>query len=224
VVDSPETYRSILNSCRYAGVSVTLDIIIGAVAAWLIVRTQARARGFMDALVMLPLAVPGIILAAGYVKMTAPGTWLEAIGPTGDPFMILVIAYSVRRIPFVVRGVGAGLQQVPETLEEAACNLGARKHQAAWRITLPLIAANIIAAGVLTFAFAMLEVSDSLVLAQRQADYPITKQIYDLFNAGTIEGQNLAAALGVYGMVLLGGTMGIASLLLGKRLGAIFRA
>jgi len=88
-----------------------------------------------------------------------------------------------------------------------------------------LIAANIIAAGVLTFAFAMLEVSDSLILAQTAEYYPITKQICRLATStGSPDAINQAAAMGVYGMMLLGTTMGIASLLLGKRLGMIFRA
>ena len=47
------------------------------------------------------------------------------------------------------------------------------------RVTLPLIFANLIAGGLLAFAFAMLEVSDSLILAQKQAYYPITKAIMD---------------------------------------------
>ena len=125
----------------------------------------------------------------------------------------------------MVRGVSAGLQQVPESLEEAARNLGASKLRAAARITLPLIAANVIAAAVITFAFAVLEVSDSLVLAQTSEYYPITKQIYRLAtSAGSPDAIHQAAALGIYGMLLLGGTMGLASALLGRRLGAIFRA
>ncbi len=224
VITSDDTYQSILNSLQYAGISTVVDVLLGCVAAWLIVRSKIRGRHILDSLVMLPLAVPGLILAAGYVAMTVPGGPLEHIGPTRDPFVILVIAYSIRRLPFVVRGVSAGLQQVPESLEEAARNLGASKRGAAMRITLPLIAANLVAAGVLAFSFAMLEVSDSLVLAQRSADYPITKQIYILFTSGTRESYNVAAALGVYGMALLGGTMALASLLLGRRLGAIFRA
>jgi len=150
---------------------------------------------------------------------------LAAIGPTRNPFVILVIAYAVRRIPFVVRGVSAGLQQVPESLEEAARNLGASRAGAAIRIAFPLIAANLIAAAVLTFSFSMLEVSDSLILAQTQQHYPITKQIYTLaVSTGSPETAYQAAALGVYGMVLLGGAVATASALLGKRLGAIFRA
>jgi iron(III) transport system permease protein len=224
VIRSEETYRSILNSLKYAGVSTLVDIVLGGLAAWLIIRTKIFGARALDALVMLPLAVPGVILAAGYIAMTVPGSWLESIGPGGRPFTILVIAYSVRRLPFIVRAVSAGLQQVPESLEEAARNLGSTKFHAAWRITVPLIAANIVAGAVLTFSFAMLEVSDSLILAQRSVDYPITKQIYVLFTSGTGEAMNIAAALGVYGMVLLGGTMALASALLGRRLGTIFRA
>jgi len=224
VITSEETYTSILNSLRYAGLATLIDLLFGGLAAWLIVRSRVAGSTLLDGLCMLPLAVPGVILAAGYVAMTVPGSPLEGIGPRNNPFAILVIAYSIRRLPFVVRGVSAGLQQVPESLEEAARNLGSSKARTLWRITIPLIAANIVAAGVLTFAFAMLEVSDSLILAQRTPDYPITKQIYILFTSGTGQAANTAAALGVYGMALLGGTLALASALLGRRLGAIFRA
>jgi iron(III) transport system permease protein len=223
-VTRPETYNSIINSLKYAGLSTLVDLVLGCLAAWLIVRAKVRGRVLLDGLTMLPLAVPGLILAAGYVAMTAKGSALEALSPMNSAMVILVIAYSVRRLPFVVRGVSAGLEQVPETLEEAARNLGASRAQATMRVTVPLIAANIIAAGVLTFSFAVLEVSDSLVLAQLQSDYPITKAIYLVASQGSEDAANVASALGVYGMILLGGTMAIASALLGKRLGAIFRA
>jgi iron(III) transport system permease protein len=219
-----ETFNSILNSVKYAGVSTVVDLALGGLAAWLIVRSRIRGRTLLDGLMMLPLAVPGLILAAGFVAMTAKGTWLESIGPKGNPFVILVVAYSVRRLPFAVRGISAGLEQVPVSLEEAARNLGASRTGAAWRITAPLITANIVAAGVLTFAFAMLEVSDSLILAQVSDFFPITKEIYVKATASNQDALNVASALGVYGMIFLGGTMAVATALLGKRLGAIFRA
>ncbi len=224
VVTRPATYNCILNSLTYAGTATAADLVIGGLAAWVLVRARLRGRSLLDGLAMLPLAVPGIILAAGYVAMTAPGTMLESIGPGRNPFLILVIAYTVRRLPFVVRGVSAGLQQIPVALEEAARNLGASRPRAIWRITLPLVAANVIAAGVLTFAFAMLEVSDSLILAQRQMHYPITKEIYRQAASGNVDAASIASALGVYGMLLLAGTFAVAGALLGRRLGAIFRA
>jgi iron(III) transport system permease protein len=243
VINHPATWRSLVNSLQYAGISTVLDILLGTLAAWLIVRARIRGRNLFDGLMMLPLAVPGLILAAGYVALTAKnwfgslphgagslglwsfGEWLVSIGPTKNPFALLVIAYTVRRVPFVVRSASAGLEQVPLALEEAARNLGSSRPGAFWRVTLPLIAANLVAAGVLTFAFAVLEVSDSLILAQTQNYYPITKQLYELATStGSPETGYQAAALGVYGMALLGGSMALAGGILGKRLGAIFRA
>jgi iron(III) transport system permease protein len=122
----------------------------------------------------------------------------------------------------MLRAAVAGLQQTSVTLEEAAANLGAPPFTVVRRITLPLIAANLIAGTLLAFAFSMLEVSDSLMLAQRMDFYPITKTIYELFQLiGT--GKYVAAALGVWAMVFLAVTMVGSSLLLGKKLGALFR-
>ena len=74
----------------------------------------------------------------------------------------------------------------------------------------------------LAFSFAMLEVSDSLILAQREADYPITKAIYVLYQR-LGDGQYLASAMGVWAMMLLAATLIGSSLLMGKKMGAIFR-
>ena len=90
------------------------------------------------------------------------------------------------------------------------------------RITVPLIAAHLLAGALLAFAFAMLEVSDSLILAQRQTYWPITKAIYELvYRLG--DGPYLASALGVWAMALLTLTILTANSFLGRRMGAIFR-
>ncbi|MFG0293463.1 MAG: iron ABC transporter permease, partial [Phycisphaerales bacterium JB050] len=87
---------------------------------------------------------------------------------------------------------------------------------------VPLIAANLIAGGLLAFSFAMLEVSDSLILAQQEGDYPITKAIY-AFSERLGDGHGIASAMGVWSMALLTVTLVGASVMLGKKLGAIFR-
>ncbi len=219
-----QTRTSILNSVKYASCSTILDLVIGITAAWLIIRKKHIGAKILDGVLMLPLAIPGLIMAAGYVMLTAFGTPLEKFGPGFNPFIIIVIAYAVRRLPFVVRGVSSGLEQIPETLEQSAVNLGASKFAAFTKVTLPLVTANIIAASVLAFSFAMLEVSDSLILAQQEAHYPITKQMYAVTLDSDADAASLAAALGVVGMLIMGGAIGIASCLLGKKLGAIFRA
>jgi iron(III) transport system permease protein len=220
----PQTRNSIFNSFMYAGLSTSIDLVLGGIAAWVIVRGRIAGSKLLDVILMLPLAVPGIILAAGYVAMTVQGSLFEGIGPMRNPLLIIVIAYSVRRIPFVVRGLCAGLQQIPESLEHAAYNLGSSFLTTLRKITLPLVLANLIAAALLTFSFAMLEVSDSLVLAQLRDHYPITKEIYTQARTANIDANYIAASLGVIGMIILGGSLGGAALMMGKKLGSIFRA
>jgi iron(III) transport system permease protein len=216
------TVPSIANSLKYASFSTLFDIVLGIALAYVIVRTKIPGRGILDALAMLPLAVPGLVIAFGYLAITREGQPLHFLLPGGNPTIILIIAYAVRRLPFVVRSAVAGFQQTSPDLEEAAQNLGASPLRSLRRITIPLITANLIAGGLLAFSFAMLEVSDSLILAQQQPHYPITKAIYTL-SSSLGNGHFLASALGVWAMVFLGITIIGASLALGKKLGALFR-
>ena len=234
VFNNPFIYGSILNSLQYAAISTVIDIIIGIAVAWLLVRTRVWGRTGLDVLSMLPLAIPGLVMAYGYLSCRGQVVdVLKAVGFSGmsldwfkfHPFMILVIAYSMRRLPYLVRSSSAGLQQTSVSLEEAAANLGASPMRVLWKITVPLIAANLIAGSLLTFSFAMLEVSDSLILAPLPESFPITKMINQLGTdtAGSDNVRN-ACALGVLAMGLLAATILTAGTLMGKRLGAIFRA
>ncbi len=216
------TVPAIANSLKFAGISTIVDLILGVAIAYVVVRSKIAGRHVLDFLAMLPLAVPGIVLAFGYLAMSQEGKFFALLNPVRDPTILLIIAYSVRRLPYVVRSAAAGFEQTSETLEEAAQNLGCPPLKSVFKITLPLIAANLIAGGLLAFSFAMLEVSDSLILAQKQAFYPITKAIMELFQL-LGDGKFIASALGVWAMVFLGVTIIGMSLLLGKKLGTIFR-
>jgi iron(III) transport system permease protein len=216
------TVPAIANSLKFACLSTIIDVVLGIAIAYVVVRTKSAARHALDFLAMLPLAVPGIVLAFGYLAMSQPGRFFHFLNPIDNPTILLIIAYSVRRLPYVVRSAAAGFEQTSVTLEEAAQNLGAPPLKAMFRATLPLITANLIAGGLLAFSFAMLEVSDSLILAQKQVYYPITKAIMALFEL-LGDGKFIASALGVWAMMFLGVTIVGMSILLGKKMGAIFR-
>lgn len=217
------TLSSIGNSLKYSSLATLLDLVLGVGVAYVNTRTRLWGRNLLDAMSMLPLAVPGLVMAFGYLEMAREGRWFHWLMFGDNPVLLLVIAYSVRRLPYVVRSVSAGFQQVNPALEEAAQNLGAPPLRSLFRVSLPLLAPNIIAGGLLAFSFAMLEVSDSMILAQQTAHYPITKAIYTLMNS-LGDGPWMAAALGVWAMAFLGVTLLGASLMLGKKLGALFRA
>jgi iron(III) transport system permease protein len=226
------TVSSIRNSLLFSSLAVLFDIVVGIAIAFVVVRSTLRVRGVLDAVSMIPLAVPGLVMAFGFLSVSSWLSnlkvfadwegWQNLVDVRTNPTLFLVLAYSVRRLPYMVRSAVAGLQQTSVTFEEAAWNMGASAATTLRRITIPLILANLIAGALLTFAFSMLEVSDSLMLAQ-QADYmPITKAIFELFQLlGT--GKYVAAALGVWAMAFLTTTLVGSSLLLGKKLGAVFR-
>jgi len=223
VFQTPEIYGAIWNSIKYASVATVIDIVLGVAIAWVLVRTTIKGRWLLDALAMLPLAVPGLVMAFGFIALLSQTGWIGLLQL--GPFPVLATAYAVRRLPYLVRSAAGGLQQTSVTLEEAAANMGASPWRVLWKITLPLILANLVAGSLLTFSFAMLEVSDSMILAQLQKFYPITKMIYvlgtDMSGAANVRN---ACALGVIAMGFMTATLIAAAMLMGKKLGAVFRA
>ena len=210
---------SIKNSLLLSSLSTIIDIVLGVTIAYLLARKRVPGRGVLDALAMLPLALPGLVLAFGYVAAFS-ATPLDA---RVNPVPLLVIAYAVRRLPYMVRAAYAGFQQTSVALEEAAINLGASPMKTLFQITMPLIFANLIAGAVLSFSFAMLEVSDSLILASKEQYYPITKAIYALLGR-IADGPYIASAMGILGLLLLAGSLFIAGRFFGRRMGELFRA
>ncbi|PQV63241.1 iron(III) transport system permease protein [Abditibacterium utsteinense] len=202
--------------------SMVIDVVGGFALAYALVRGKVWAKGFIDTLAMLPLALPGLILAFGLLTIYhAPPFLGGSIDPFVNPIPLLIVSYAVRRLPYALRSVSAGLQQTNVALEEASQNMGASPWQTVWQITRPLVTANVIAAGLLTFAFAVLEVSDSLVLAASPDKIPIAQAIFRMVQSGKIYP---ACALGVVGMLLLTATFMLVNRLLGKQLGSLFRA
>ena len=250
----PLAVSSIRNSFILSLCATVVALVIGLVAARLIARGTIRGRGMIDALMMLPLAVPGLVMAFGFIAMSLewpfggvmprmldgmagvfPQTWgdwlrnaplrpvADIVGANPNPFPLLVVAYAIRRMPYVTRAAVAGLQQTSVSLEEAAKGLGAGLFRTMRKIVVPLVAANLLAGALLAFSFSMLEVSDSLLLAQRESDYPITKAIYTLYDR-LGDGELIASAMGVWAMALLAITLLAASSMIGKKMGALFRA
>jgi iron(III) transport system permease protein len=210
---------SIKNSLLLSSLSTIIDVVLGVTIAYLLARKRVPGRNVLDALAMLPLALPGLVLAFGYVAAFS-ATPLDA---RVNPVPLLVIAYAVRRLPYMVRAAYAGFQQTSVALEEAAINLGASPMKTLYQITMPLIFANLIAGAVLSFSFAMLEVSDSLILASKEQYYPITKAIYALLGR-IADGPYIASAMGILGLLLLSGSLFIAGRFFGRRMGELFRA
>jgi iron(III) transport system permease protein len=233
-LDHRLTMPSVVNSLIYSLLATGVCVVLAVWVAYVLVRKSFLGRTLLDAAVMLPLAVPGLVLAFGFLNcyhdlgqtLVGWGVWKKNyLYPEANPVLLLVIAYAVRRLPYMIRSSVAGFEQTSRTLEEAALNVGATPLRTVVRITVPLILANIIAGCILVFTFSMLEVSDSLILAKDKAFYPLTKAIYTIFNDDySMSADAVACALGVWAMVLLAVSLVVSTGLLGRKMGAIFRA
>jgi iron(III) transport system permease protein len=111
VFEEPIAYSSIFNSIEFSLLSTLLDVVLGVAIAYLIIRKPSRLSPLLDGLAMLPLALPGLVLAFGYLtcynKVSLFGWNLgEYLNPVNNAVPLLVIAYTVRRLPFVTRSAG----------------------------------------------------------------------------------------------------------------------
>ena len=207
------------NSLFLSFMATSVNIVLGLSIAYIVTRKLIPFTNLLDSLVMVPLALPGIILAFGYV-VTYTGTFLD---PLHNPVPLLIIAYSIRRLPYMVRAASAGLQQTSQSLEEASLLFGASKLRTLVKITIPLLMANLIAGALMCFSYSMLDVSDSLILAMKNQFYPITKAIYS-FYLEQGNGEFIASALGMVAMLILTISILGVTKVLGSKMGELFKA
>ena len=197
-----ETPEFMMNTLLYASLAATIDIILGTSIAYLVLRTKIRFRHWLDYAAMAALAVPGLVLGIGYLR-----TFLGSSIPFGDAplatwWVMLVIALSIRRLPYALRACTSALQQVSRSLEEAAENLGANKARTIQRIVLPLMSGGLMAGFVTSFATAAVELSATIMLVSSESDAPLAYGIYVFMQSAA--GRGPGAALGMIAVVIVG--------------------
>jgi iron(III) transport system permease protein len=198
LIDSPQM---IANTLLYCGLAALLDVILGTAIAYLILRTNVPGRHALDFMASTALAIPGIVLAIGYLR-TFKGITLPGIdNPVTTMWIMIAIAYAIRRLPYALRSCMAALQQMSVSLEEAAESLGATKARTVQRIVVPLMAGGILAGFVTSFITAAVELSATIMLTTTQSDAPMSYGIYLYMQS--IAGRGPGAALGVLAVVIV---------------------
>jgi iron(III) transport system permease protein len=212
------TKTGIFNSLIYSSISTTLDILLGFFIGYILARWKIKGKGLLDTLSMVPLIIPGIVLAFGYVS-TFSNTIFD---PKNNPVFLIILSYSLRRLPYLVRTTHSSFLQLNRELEEASYSLGGSEGTTFKKIIFPLVSPGLFAGGILAFAFSLMEVSCSLILAIREKFYPISKVIYTLAGRVT-DGPNTATSLGVIGTIITGICLFISTKILSKKIGEFFR-
>lgn len=177
----------IYNTLAFSLSALVVIIIFGTMAAYAIARIDFKGKGVFDVLITIPIALPGVVLGLGYIILfTNTGSYdlLGLIGIESDfrltldpfvyPVILLICSYAVRKFPFAVRSIYAGLQQTDVVLEEAAMNLGASRSKALRSITIPLISLNMVAGSLIALVYTISEVSTTLIIVFKEPYGTIT--------------------------------------------------
>jgi len=191
----------IYNTLKYCTLAAGLDIVLGTIIAYLIYRTTLPARQWLDYLASIALAIPGLVLAIGYLRMFKGVHVPFTDTPMVATWVLIMIAYAVRRLPYALRSCMAALQQVHVSLEEAASSLGAGKVSTVRRIMVPLMLGGILAGFVTSFITAAVELSATILLTSSQSQAPMSYGIYLYMQS--VAGRGAGAALGVIAVAVV---------------------
>jgi molybdate transport system permease protein len=151
--------------------AAAIDLLVGVPLAWVLARTAFRGRTLVRGLVVLPLVMPpvvaGVALLAALGRRGLVGAWLDRAFGVQLTFTTgaAVIATAFVSLPLVVLAVEAGLRALDERLEDAAASMGASRWYLLRRVTLPLLAPQIVAGAVLAWARALGEFGATLMFA-----------------------------------------------------------
>ena len=197
-----DSKQMIGNTLMYCFMAAGLDVVIGTSIAYLILRTQLPARRWLDYLASAALAIPGLVLAIGYLRMFKGVNLPFTDTPVVTTWVLIMLAYAVRRLPYALRSCMAALQQVHVSLEEAAQSLGASRLSTIRRIMVPLMMGGILAGFVTSFITAAVELSATILLSSAQSQAPMSYGIYLYMQS--ISGRGPGAALGVLAVVVVG--------------------
>lgn len=163
--------------------------VLGLVAAWLALVQKIKGSALIDALSLMPAALPGVVVGVGLILLWNRPFW--PVSPYNTWFMLL-LSYCCLLLPWPVRYVGSALRQLGANLEPAARVHGASSLQALRLIVLPLVFPALLAAMLMVFAVASRELVTSLLLAPAGTQ-TVAVFIWRQFEQGS-PGQGMAMA------------------------------
>ncbi len=202
ILVNPEVLSGLTNSLRYAAMATALIIVLSLSSAYVAARSKLHTLNeVIDLISTSPLAIPGLAIASGYIIMFTSGlfkdTFLDPLSSYG-PWLLVVLAYTIRRSPFATRVIYAGLQQIHVAYEEAAMNLGASRLRTLATIIVPLLGLNVLSGALLAFVYSVAETSVSVTIgAVAAGQKPLTAVMLDFLTGGRLAGLQLAAAMAV---------------------------
>jgi iron(III) transport system permease protein len=193
----PHFFDPIRSSLEMSVVATAANLIWGFLAAYLLsVKKRIFGRWALEAVILLPWAIPGTVLAIALASTFSVQAPLRGHILLVGTFWILPLAYFVRNVPLVVRAIQSSFGQLEGSMEEAAYSLGGGFLYTTRRVIIPMVAPGIVAGCLIAFVTALGEFVASIVLYtldNRPISVEILAQLRQ-FNFGTAS---------AYGVILI---------------------
>ncbi len=187
-------------------IAAPVTALLSMIISYLVVKRKFKAKGFIEAVSMLAMAVPGTVLGVGYIRGFSGGVFhtgfLQGLYGTGA---ILVIVFIVRSLPTGTRSGISALRQIDKSIEESAYDMGANSLKVFTTVTLPLIKDSFLSGLVTAFVRSITAIS-AIILLVTPSYLLITVQINEFAEKGAF---SIACAFATiliiitYGSVLL---------------------
>ncbi|WP_349729743.1 ABC transporter permease [Peribacillus frigoritolerans] len=197
--EDPNIFKPLRNSLLMAVMATLANLVFGVIASYVLVKRKFVGKSFVDILVMIPWALPATVIGMNLIfAFNEPSVFSFGKILVGT-FWILPLAYFVRHIPLVVRSTNAVLEQLDDSIEEAARNLGAKWFYTFRKVIFPIIMPGVLSGTLLAFIESVGEFPTS-VLLYTISNRPISIEIMNqlrMFNMGQ------AAAYGMIQITLI---------------------
>jgi iron(III) transport system permease protein len=201
IFSDPRASEVLWNSLSMSAIAAAAALVWSFCAVALVARKGGRKwKRVLSWLILVPWALPGTVVAVSIAECYGQPSLLLGSFILVGTFWILPVVYFLRFMPLVVRALQASMEQIDDSLAEAASSLGARWWQRFARVTLPLVWPGAVAGTLLAFVIALGEYVASVLVfvpANRPISIAIASELRD-FNLGS------AAAYGVVLMLLIG--------------------
>ena len=203
---SLDSYRAILgklstnirNTFTFSVIAIIIMMILGLLLAYIIVRRRGKIANLLDTLVMFPYVIPGSVLGISLILAFNQ----KPIILTGT-VLILVVSYTIRKLPFTLRSSIATLYQIDPAIEEASISLGVPPMKTFAKTTAILMLPGMLSGAVLSFIATINELSSTIILYSGKTG-TISVAIYtEIFKDGYGTAAALATILTVSTIIAL---------------------
>ncbi|MCK5739934.1 sulfate ABC transporter permease subunit CysT [bacterium] len=203
-ITAPQALYSLRLTITMAVIMMIINVITGTMTAWVMVRYDFPFKGFINAMIDLPFAIPTVVTGIMLVALYGPNSFVgHLFGKAGIEIMYnkpgIVMALLYVSFPFVVRTVQPVLLELDTDMEEAARTLGASRFVTFFRIVLPTLLPAILTGAALSFSRALGEFGSVSIVA---GNIPFKTQMSSVYIYGELESYNQQGALGVSVLLL----------------------